>query len=724
MFSNTPLRSKSRDRHAGGLKSRKSVQWQTETEKHDPQTSTLEGNRSPRQPHNSSELSLDGSKRHQDFYDYSEEQALFDLLQSDPEKVTQMLTEMDISEEEEHGLQQEDKASLVNTIQELALKGAEYTGDALRKGVTPAVKALLAAAFFYYVATHVSLPGIGNNNKIPAFEPPVEPPQDISELSSRLQRLESELSRVGSDSDSSSEWISINKVVIKELPSKVESVEKALGGIDVEARKLGKSMEKITKDTRLLLDDNSAFSDTQKKCVSELESLKQQLVRQREAINAIKSNEMDTTPALAILGGTVERIDGDLTRLAADLEKQRKLDSKHITQLVTEAIEKAVPENRPDLFIDTKHQLEDYIASIVPEIKAEVLEIVSSSKHATNDTVDFSALISKAVAQKVAELDLESLFVNPDELKTVLNEEIGQVKSHVDAKVGKVETEVAQVKSEVGQVKSEVDHIQSNIRHIESEVAQVEANKTSTSRTPREEGVAEKIINFASLINGARIDTERTTALYDPWSGSNPVYWAFRRSLSTMGIGKPLVRRPWVALIGDMSGGSCWPFNGRRGQLAVKLAAKMVPTSFSLRHAVAADDMFLGSAPRFFNIWIKVDDSKLRDQINTASEAYRPYNIPWDYILVGQYEFDPAENANSWYPVPQNIRNLEIQTEETIFEFVENWGHDRFTCVYQVGVHGVQAILEEEEVEAEVIEETEDITAEEDQEDQSVVKDV
>lgn len=708
------------------------MQWQTETDDHGLRRASLEGE-SPKQSHNissSSEQSIDGSKRHQDFYDYSEEQALFDMLQSDPEKVTQMLMEMDISDEEHEQLQrqqQEEEVSILDTIQELTLKGAEYAGNALRKGVTPAVKAFLAAVVIYYVATHVPLPGrnSSNNNKSPAFEPPAQPPQDISELSSRLQRLESELSRVGSDSDSTSEWISVNKVIIKELPSKVESVEKALGGIDKEAGRLGKSMEKISKDTRLLLDDNNAFSNAQKKWVSELESLKQQLIRQREAINAIKSNEMDTTPALAILGGTVERIDGDLTRLSADLEKRQHLDSKHISQLVTEAVKNAVPADQPDFYGDAKHKLEEYISTVVPEIKAEVLEIVSSiPNHATNDTVDFSALISKAVAQKVADMDLESLYVAPEELKTVLDEEMEQVKSHVDTKVAKVETEIAAVKSDVVKVQKDIVKIKNDIRHVETEVAQVEANKTSVAESPREDGVAEKIINFASLINGARIDTDHTTALYDPWKDNNPVYWAFRNSLSAVGIGRPLVRRPWVALIGDMSGGSCWPFNGRRGQLAVKLAAKMVPTSFSLKHAVVAEDSFLGSAPRFFNIWIKVDDVKLRDQINTASEAYRPYNIPRNFILVGQYEFDPAENANAWYPVPQNIRKLEVETEEAIFEFVENWGHDKFTCIYQVGAHGVQTISEEEEEEAG--EATEDVTVEEDQEDgsQSVMYDM
>ncbi|KAG5365525.1 hypothetical protein CJU90_4614 [Yarrowia sp. C11] len=713
MFSNTPLRSKNRDR--ASLKTRKNVQWHNPEQKADSSSSTRLGSESPSQ-NKSPQQSIDGSKRHQDFYDYSEEQALYDLLQSDPEKVTQMLIEMDSEEDEEEekeGEHGEDNTSLLDTIQQLTLKGAEYTEKAVRKGFSPAVKVVLAATVCYYLVGYIGgIVGSKNGLKTPAFEPPVEPPQDISELSSRLQKLEFELSRVGLDSDSSSEWISSNKKVLKELPSKLEAVEKALGDIDVEANLLGKSMDKLSKDTRLLLEDNSSFSSAQKQWVSELESLKQQLIRQREAINAIKSNEMDTTPALAILGGTVQRIDGDLTRLAADMEKQKHLDSKHITQLVTEAVKKAVPSDKPDFYNDAKLQLDKYIALVVPEIKTEVLEIVSSiPKHASNASVDFSGLISKAVAQKVAELDLESLFVTPQELKIVLDEEMDHVKSHVDDKVGQMEAQVTDIKSQVSKVEKEVVNIHTDIRNVESEMAQVEANKTSPA-APRQDG--EKIINFASLINGARIDTEYTTALYDPWKDNNPVYWAFRNSLSAVGIGKPLVRRPWVALIADMSGGSCWPFNGRRGQLAVKLAAKMVPTSFSLKHAVVADDSLLGSAPRFFNVWIKVDDPKLRDHINTASEAYHPYNIPRNFILVGQYEFDPAENANAWYPVPQNVRKLEIETEEAIFEFVENWGHDKFTCVYQVGVHGVQSVSEdvEEEVREGVIEEVgEDIPA-------------
>lgn len=630
---------------------------------------------------------------------------MFELLQTDPEKVTQMFSQDD-DEDEDY---EDDGLSVLERVKEATLTGAEYTGIAVRKGFTPAASILLAAVFVYYVITFVSV-----QNKTPVFKPPVAPPQDISELSARLQRLESELSRVGSDAGSSSEWISINKEIIKKLPSQVESVEKALGGIDQQADKLSQSMERITKDTKFLLTDNSAFSSTQKKWVSELESLKQQLIKQREAINAIKSNEMDTTPALAMLGGTVERIDGDLTRLASDLEKRQKLDTAHISQLVSDAVKKAVPKDQPNFYEDAKTKLEEYIAAVVPEIKAEVLEIVASiPNHATNDTVDFSSLISQAVAQKVAELDLESLFVAPEDLKTTLDKEIGQVKSFVETKVQEVETKVkevktnvADVKSDVAQVEQKVVKIQSDITHIETEVAQVEANKTVTA--PRGD-VSDKIINFAALVNGAEIDKEHTTELYDPWKDRNPVYWAFRNGLSTVGVGKPLVRRPWVALMADVS---CWPFNGQRGQLAVRLAAKMKPTSFSIRHSVASGYPYFNSAPRFFNIWIRVDDAKLREQLNPATETFRPHNIPKNFMLVGQYEFEPAETSNAFYPIPQKMKQLDIETEEAIFEFVENWGHDKFTCVYQVGVHGIQAPEEEvkevEEEEVEIEEDSED----------------
>lgn len=623
------------------------------------------------------DIPSDGSFRHNESYDYNEEAAFIHMMENEPEKVTQMMLSEDEEDEEDEEQEQEleaDKSleqdtSPIEDLKELSVQGVVQIAVYLRKvwtvGVSltvPALSLAVTTCVLYMVFTRLSIPDFSSWQGLPArYSAPAEVPKDFGQLSSRLKRLESEMTRLGSESETSSEWISANRKLVGGLGAKIEAVEGALGAIDKQTVRLGAAMERLAKDTHLLMGDNSAIANTQRKWVSELESLKHQLIAQREAISTIKASEMDSSPAFALLGSTVERIDGDIARLTSDLDKRQSLDAAHLSDMVSAALDDILPQLLSDYmseksfstdFEEAKQKLDAYITSSISQIKSDLVDVVSSIE------IDSEAdeMIERTIQHKISEIDLEE-FLRKDDLHEA-------IKGYVDSKLN----------------------------------SSSESDKPRPSKDGSE--FSQKVINFASLIHGAKIDPELTTALYDPWKGRSSPYCLFRNTLSTFGLGKPMVRRPWVALISDMSVGSCWPFNGRKGQLAVKLAAPMLPSALSIKHVAATDSV--QSAPRFFNFWIRIDDPQMRVSVSrsvnstTTSPQARASTIPAEFVSLGQFEFDPAAAgpAGGWYPVPLIVRQLDVQTNEAIFEFVENWGHEQFTCVYQVGVHGTQAPVE------------------------------
>ncbi|RKO95891.1 hypothetical protein CAUPRSCDRAFT_2910, partial [Caulochytrium protostelioides] len=150
--------------------------------------------------------------------------------------------------------------------------------------------------------------------------------------------------------------------------------------------------------------------------------------------------------------------------------------------------------------------------------------------------------------------------------------------------------------------------------------------------------------NYALATVGARVYLPLTSPTYSVPYRSSALQWWSAFTGARVIAGRP----PSVALVPSVLPGQCWALSGRHGQLAVVLAIPAFPVAFTLSHisshASLLGDEGLRAAPRgTFHL-----SSSVRQMLRHQ---------------LGQ-------------PVP--IVLLRIQS---------NWGHEPWTCVYNLQVH-------------------------------------
>ena len=69
-----------------------------------------------------------------------------------------------------------------------------------------------------------------------------------------------------------------------------------------------------------------------------------------------------------------------------------------------------------------------------------------------------------------------------------------------------------------------------------------------------------------------------------------------------------------ISFQGSIQPGNCWAFKGSKGDLFIKLAAKITPTSFSLEHIPKEKSLTgkIDSAPENFTVYVKLKDCNLK----------------------------------------------------------------------------------------------------------------
>ncbi|OAQ33176.1 hypothetical protein K457DRAFT_53150, partial [Linnemannia elongata AG-77] len=118
----------------------------------------------------------------------------------------------------------------------------------------------------------------------------------------------------------------------------------------------------------------------------------------------------------------------------------------------------------------------------------------------------------------------------------------------------------------------------------------------------------------------------------------------------------------------DMHAGECWAMDGQEGQLAVRLARKIVITEVTIEHADPSVVLDLGSAAREIEIW------GLRGRDDAAPVT----NID------GDAPEKPKSRQTFSIPLSKQI----VPSVGAVFRIKSNWGHPKMTCIYRVRVHG------------------------------------
>ncbi|CAG8662940.1 24884_t:CDS:2 [Dentiscutata erythropus] len=143
--------------------------------------------------------------------------------------------------------------------------------------------------------------------------------------------------------------------------------------------------------------------------------------------------------------------------------------------------------------------------------------------------------------------------------------------------------------------------------------------------------------------------------------------------------------KPHVAIDGNNQIGNCFAFSGMRGQLAIQLSRTIYITSVSYQHLdrnLALDDTNILSAPARFAVLGIPDEKYLSNSTSKALE------VSQGYVQLGEYIYDLEGPPVQIFQVDHKNGSERIPIKSIIFKINSNWGHDRYTCLYQFKVHG------------------------------------
>ncbi|KAG0278374.1 hypothetical protein BGZ95_004161 [Linnemannia exigua] len=194
----------------------------------------------------------------------------------------------------------------------------------------------------------------------------------------------------------------------------------------------------------------------------------------------------------------------------------------------------------------------------------------------------------------------------------------------------------------------------------------------------------------------------------------------------------------------NMHTGECWAMNGQEGQLAIRLARKIVITEVTIEHADPSVVLDLGSAAREIEVWSlrgredaapstpqserpNVDPSSsatpaeeakpetTSDESTTTPSSSKQASwwregSPWPgSTLLTTIEFNANRTVSRSSDSNNNGDNIEAtekpKSRQTfsiplskqaaasvgvVFRIKSNWGHPKMTCIYRVRVHGYE----------------------------------
>ena len=175
----------------------------------------------------------------------------------------------------------------------------------------------------------------------------------------------------------------------------------------------------------------------------------------------------------------------------------------------------------------------------------------------------------------------------------------------------------------------------------------------------------------------------------------------------------------------------CAPSTRGKLQLAATLARKISPTELIIKHEPKGSVMYIGTAPKEFELWIQILDSDLRAKIAREIIEIHPYILSsW---ASQEERFDPEKRAanknwvpelrrlhpqqaldETWVPVghwkynihsalsaqkfrtTSNLTRHGVAVDRVAIRINSNWGNTDHTCLMTTGLHGVdQSGIEE-----------------------------
>ena len=169
--------------------------------------------------------------------------------------------------------------------------------------------------------------------------------------------------------------------------------------------------------------------------------------------------------------------------------------------------------------------------------------------------------------------------------------------------------------------------------------------------------------DYGLLSAGARVEEEVTSPSYVPEVVSLP--WNLIYDLK--------VSEPEWALMPGLHVSECWAFAGNEGSFGVHLSEPIYPTSVSLDHVHRSVARDRSSAPRNFTVTLVDEESGEEFMAEPEHGTAFYYNLHGAQVQT----FSFSE------PITRPIGSVR-------FHFTSNHGHELYTCIYRVRVHGIR----------------------------------
>ncbi|KAA1080685.1 hypothetical protein PGT21_017151 [Puccinia graminis f. sp. tritici] len=166
--------------------------------------------------------------------------------------------------------------------------------------------------------------------------------------------------------------------------------------------------------------------------------------------------------------------------------------------------------------------------------------------------------------------------------------------------------------------------------------------------------------NFAAFPAGANV--------LPSWTSPTWYHYLKSQSMFINKHSKVEGNPPIVALLSDLSLGTCWSFLGERGQIGIQLARVIWVTGITISHVSRALAYDIRTAPNKFELWGLGFDGE--DNL--------------DLLHSGAYDINAAQNVQYFEVSSPKTRSY----SKVLVKIRSNHGNRDLTCVYQIRIHG------------------------------------
>ncbi|CAG8507932.1 10749_t:CDS:1 [Acaulospora morrowiae] len=182
--------------------------------------------------------------------------------------------------------------------------------------------------------------------------------------------------------------------------------------------------------------------------------------------------------------------------------------------------------------------------------------------------------------------------------------------------------------------------------------------------------------DFALHSGGARVLLHLTSPPYVEYPGG-----FIKRSIARfLGRGITRTKQPEIVISADNNVGNCYCFRGETGHVAIELSRSIELSSITYVHLdpdLAFEQKDLSSAPKDFEMWV-IRDGNMRDN----KEQYNT-----EALLLGKFRYELGGVSEQKFDINYEGRVIPV-VKKVLFKVNSNWGEEKYTCLYQIKVHG------------------------------------